>query len=170
MTTADKHDPDLAVLYSLFDVFEAYGVHAVFTGHNHLYEHGVINGVHHIVTGGGGAKTAYSSRGYQPVGWDLVHTESRYHFVEVSVGADQYTATAYEPDLKVMDGYTATAEECGFPGPIPPDLLERASIGCTQASAASPAAVSLEGFANLAVLLLPGLAVACGRLRRKTAP
>jgi 3',5'-cyclic AMP phosphodiesterase CpdA len=36
-------------------LFEKYGVHAVFSGHDHAYEHFLRNGVRYIVTGGGGA-------------------------------------------------------------------------------------------------------------------
>jgi len=36
-------------------LFDRYGVDAVINGHDHDYEHSVVDGIHYIVTGGGGA-------------------------------------------------------------------------------------------------------------------
>lgn len=36
-------------------LFEEYGVKAVFSGHDHSYEHSEFNGIHYIVSGGGGS-------------------------------------------------------------------------------------------------------------------
>jgi hypothetical protein len=36
-------------------LFEKYGVEAVFSGHDHTYEHAERNGIHYVVSGGGGA-------------------------------------------------------------------------------------------------------------------
>lgn len=49
------HGSDLTVRQTLCPLFEKYGVQAVFTGHDHNYYHTKRNGVHYIVTGGGGA-------------------------------------------------------------------------------------------------------------------
>jgi 3',5'-cyclic AMP phosphodiesterase CpdA len=40
---------------TLMPVFEKYKVQGVFNGHDHNYQHHVKNGIHYIVTGGGGA-------------------------------------------------------------------------------------------------------------------
>ncbi|MCK4717952.1 MAG: metallophosphoesterase [Thermoplasmata archaeon] len=57
------------------DMMTEYDVDAVFLGHNHIYNHTVIQGVDHYISGGGGA-TLYAS-------------EDRggfYHYLEVNVG------------------------------------------------------------------------------------
>ena len=157
MTTSEKHAPDSWVLKAFFDLFEEYGVHAVYTGHNHLYEHGIINGVHHIVSGGGGASRYDYIEDYEPEGWTIVHREKTYHFLEVSVEADQYTSVAMRADLSVMDTYTSTAAGGGFPGPIPGDLLNRANpFGCTQVE---PAGADMSSLLNLIILLMPAIVI-----------
>ena len=166
MTTSDSHSPDLSVLMAFFDLFEQYGVNAVYTGHNHLYEHGLINGVHHIVTGGGGAGIYDYIESWDPQGWTIVHREEIHHFMEVIVESDRYTSTTYRTDLSVMDTYTSTATQGGFPGPTPPDLLAGA-LACTSLASAAPAGAAPEGLLNLLVILLPALAVlGRGRMRK----
>lgn len=167
VTTSTGHDPNFAVLKGVMELCEEYGVHVVFTGHNHLYEHGIVNGVHHIVTGGGGAGLSGFIDPYDPDDWTIVHREKVHHFVEVSVSADQYTYTAMRTNLNVMDTYTATVADHGFPGPTPSDLLERANpLACSLA--ASPARVITDASAlfNVALLLLPAVIVRI-RARRK---
>jgi len=168
MTTSDSHSPDFGVLTAFFDLFEQYGVHAVYTGHNHLYEHGVVNGVHHIVSGGGGAGLSDIIDPYSPDGWTIVHRERVYHFLEVIVEADRYTSTAYRTNLSVMDSYTAMKAEAGFPGPTPPDLLSRAlGCGCSAVSSTAPSASGPEGILNLFVILLPAITAWCKARRKK---
>ncbi len=165
MTTSDSHSPDLGVLLAFFDLLEQYGVDAVYTGHNHLYEHGIVNGVHHIVSGGGGAGLSDFIDPYSPNGWAIVHREKINHFIEVIVEANRYTSTTYRTDLSVMDTYTSLPTMGGYPGPTPPDLLAGA-LACTSVASAAPAGVTPEGILNLLVILLPALAV-LGRGRMK---
>lgn len=165
MTTCDSHSPDIGVLTAFFDLFEQYGVNAVYTGHNHLYEHGIINGVHHIVSGGGGAGLSDFIDPYSPSGWTIVHREKVNHFIEVIVESSRYTSTTYRTDLSVMDTYSSSATQGGYPGPTPPDLLAGA-LACASVASAAPAGVTPEGILNLLVILLPALAV-LGRGRMK---
>jgi hypothetical protein len=50
-----KHVPNAKWEEKLHPVFLAHNVTAVFNGHNHCYEHFVVDDLHYIVTGGGGA-------------------------------------------------------------------------------------------------------------------
>jgi len=54
-TCASVHPEDPVVQTYLVPLFEHYGVHMVFSGHNHVYERYSHNGITYIVTGGGGA-------------------------------------------------------------------------------------------------------------------
>lgn len=54
-TRTETHNDEPAVKRHLVPLFEQYGVDMVFSGHTHAYEHYLNNGVHYIVTGGGGA-------------------------------------------------------------------------------------------------------------------
>jgi len=127
VTTSSGHAPDYGVLTNLMDLFEAYNVDAVFCGHNHAYEHGIVNGVHHIVAGGGGAPLYGFIDPYTPDGWTIVDRESVYQYCYITVNGTSYSLETRLPDGTLIDSYTATAAEGGFPGPTPQDLLSRAS-------------------------------------------
>jgi 3',5'-cyclic AMP phosphodiesterase CpdA len=67
---------------TLEPLFERMKVTAVFAGHDHNYQHHVKNGVHYIVTGGGGAPLA---RAEAPLEGITVKVESVEHYVMVKV-------------------------------------------------------------------------------------
>lgn len=54
-----NHGSNLIVRRILCPLFEKYNVRAVFNGHDHIYYHTRRNGIHYIVTGGGGAPLYY---------------------------------------------------------------------------------------------------------------
>ncbi len=47
---------------SIVPLFERYDVDLVFSGHDHNYERSMVNGIHYLVTGGGGAPTKRQTR------------------------------------------------------------------------------------------------------------
>ena len=53
--TFSHHPPNIEHRQFLQPLFESYNVDAVFSGHNHCYEHFLVNDIHYMVTGGGGA-------------------------------------------------------------------------------------------------------------------
>jgi len=160
--TTGNHIPDNGVLVNLMDLFETYNVDAVFNGHNHLYEHGIVNGVHHIVTGGGGASLYSFIDPYTPQGWTIVYRESVYHYCTLSVNGTSYTLEAKYPDGTVFDSYTATVADGGFPGATPPDLLERSVDlcgGCASRYSGSVPDVDASAVRTSAMGSRPGFAV-----------
>jgi hypothetical protein len=89
---------------SIMPLMEAYGVDVWFAGHIHDYERGELNGVTHVLTGGGGGPLN---------GWsqDFAHItvwEARYHFVNVQVNGTTATFFAKDPDGTVFDTFTLT--------------------------------------------------------------
>jgi acid phosphatase type 7 len=130
VTTSSGHAPDNGVLVNLLDLLETYNVDAVFNGHNHQYEHGIVNGIHHIVSGGGGAPQYGFIDPYTPQGWTIVHREATYQYCYVTVNGSSYTMEAKYPDGTVFDSYTATTADGGFAGPTPQDLLDRSVTPC----------------------------------------
>ena len=50
-----KHVPRVNTRNVFHPIFVEHKVTAVFNGHNHCYEHFLVDGIHYIVTGGGGA-------------------------------------------------------------------------------------------------------------------
>jgi len=159
VTTSSSHSPNYSVLSVLMDLFEAYNVDAVFTGHNHVYEHGIVNGVHHIVTGGGGAGLNGLIEPYTPQGWTLVHRAAVNHYCTVTVTHDSYTLEARYIGGTVFDSCTAAASEGGFPGDTPQDLLNRA----LQPSCGNYILGSLSRVPDVEASTGPGVATEPGR-------
>lgn len=54
--TAGLHENNQDVIRNWVPLFERYGITLVLTGHNHGYEHWIVNGIHYVVSGGGGAQ------------------------------------------------------------------------------------------------------------------
>jgi acid phosphatase type 7 len=74
-------------------LFEAAEVTAVFNGHDHNYQHNLVNGVHYVVTGGGGASI------YEVRPRDFtVHAAPVYHVTQVDVGESEAVFTVLKAD------------------------------------------------------------------------
>jgi len=164
-TTGTSHDPKYLVLSILLDLFEEYNVDAVFAGHNHIYEHGIINGVHHIVAGSGGAGPSTFIDPYTPDGWTIVDRKSVHHYCTVTVGPGSYTMEAKDTSGTPFDDYTATTADGGFPGPTPPDLLSRA----LQPSCGSYILGALTRVPDVEASAAPGVSAGAGSRGRQIA-
>ena len=80
-------------------LFEKYGVAAVFSGHDHVYERAQVAGVHYFVTGGGGA--SLYPRKLHPSPLDVAavkYFERVNHYLRVHVVGDQIQVTAVRAD------------------------------------------------------------------------
>lgn len=77
-----------------------YKVSAVFNGHDHNYQHHLKDGVHYIVTGGGGAPL-YPVDG--PMEGITQKVESTEHFVKVAVTPGEAKIQAVALDGRVID-------------------------------------------------------------------
>lgn len=78
-----------------------YKVNIVFVGHEHLYSKKMVDGVMHVITGGGGAM--------------LYATDNKggfYHFILVTVNGNKVTGRAIDINGKVRD--TFQLQEIGF--------------------------------------------------------
>ncbi len=104
-----RYGPDVeAKRWKLLDLFQKCGVTAVFSGHEHLYEHNVLRyerqGVpaqmHFVISSGGGGplrkhppeeKTQAQAEAYRTAGLDVRHErqERRYHYALVDVNAER---------------------------------------------------------------------------------
>ena len=81
-------------------LFEKYKLTAVFNGHDHNYQHHVKNGIHYIVTGGGGAPLYPVDA---PIPEMTKKVESTEHFVKVSVNGKQARVEAIALDGHRID-------------------------------------------------------------------
>ncbi len=94
-------------------LLEAHGVDVIFNGHDHLYERSVVNGIPHVITGGGGAELYPPDLIANP---EQVIASSEYHHTLVEAtrvgegAAAQHTlrAWAHSVDGEVLDTFTLT--------------------------------------------------------------
>jgi 3',5'-cyclic AMP phosphodiesterase CpdA len=88
-------------------LFEQYKVTAVFAGHDHNYQHHLRNGIHYIVTGGGGAPLYPVDA---PIPDITKKVESTEHFVKVSVNGKQARVEAVALDGHMIDTIDLAAQ------------------------------------------------------------
>ncbi len=95
---------DNAVLIeSLVPLFLEYGVKAVFMGHDHNYQHQTKDGVHYLLTGGGGSPiTIRSSHGSAA---DMVMFDDVLNYLKIDVNGEEVTIEA----RKVQGGGNSTS-------------------------------------------------------------
>lgn len=102
-TTNTGHSSNTDVRQYLCPLFEHYHVAIAFQGHVHCYEHALVNGVHYIITGGGGAPLYTGWNPPQP--WDI-YREATLEFVLLDVNGDTIRMHAMRPDGTVFDSMT----------------------------------------------------------------
>lgn len=81
-------------------IFEKYGVDLVLNGHNHFYQRSKVNGVYHLVLGGGGAPL------YTPKEAPYVEKSVKdYHYGIMDVSKDAIKLTIYDLRDKIIDQF-----------------------------------------------------------------
>jgi 3',5'-cyclic AMP phosphodiesterase CpdA len=115
-------------------LFEKYGVDAVFSGHDHVYERADKGGIHYFVTGGGGAPLYPRSPRAQKIDKDAVKMFERVnHFLRVHVYGDLVEVTAVRVDGTVI-------ETTSWGTPPAPVAVDSAGAGVDGARTAQRAA------------------------------
>jgi 3',5'-cyclic AMP phosphodiesterase CpdA len=84
----------------LVPMFEKYNVAAVFSGHDHNYQHHLKNGVRYFVSGGGGAPL---NKVDSPIPGMTQKVESTEHFVSIEVNGDAASVRAIGLDGRLID-------------------------------------------------------------------
>jgi predicted phosphodiesterase len=100
--SSGPHGPNRRLAESgLLDVSRRCGVDIIFSGHDHLYERGEVDGLRYVVSGGGGAPP-YQVERAQPYSRvvDVSH-----HYVRVTVDGDEVEVVARRTDGSVIDGF-----------------------------------------------------------------
>ncbi|MCK4546955.1 MAG: metallophosphoesterase [Candidatus Eisenbacteria sp.] len=98
--SSGSHGSDLTVRSTLCPVFETYGVDVVFSGHDHLYERSLYNGITYIVAAGGGAPLYNPNQNPNPY---QVYAEATYHYCRLSVTPTTCLVEAVKPDGTIFD-------------------------------------------------------------------
>jgi 3',5'-cyclic AMP phosphodiesterase CpdA len=83
---------------------EKYKVHVVFCGHDHNYQHHLKNGVHYVVTGGGGAPLYAVDA---PIPGVTRKAERVENFVKVRVDGAKAFLEAFRPDGSLIERFQA---------------------------------------------------------------
>ena len=100
-TAVKRRQKEDAQIQELVPLFEQNKVTAVFTGHDHNYQHHVKSGIHYVVTGGGGEPPLYPVDG--PIAGLTRKVESTEHFVQVRVEGRQAKVEAVALDGHIID-------------------------------------------------------------------
>ena len=79
---------------SLEALFAKYKITAVFAGHEHYYQRRTVDGILHIITGGGGAPM-----------YDREEDGGFYHFVRVTVEGDKISGEVVDINGKIRDRF-----------------------------------------------------------------
>lgn len=102
----------------IIDLFQRSGVRAVFSGHEHNFQHSQVNGIDYFVSGAGA-----KSRLLSPNGFEAAHTQTwsgECHFLLVTVDGDVMTVRAIgeSPGDTLLDIVRLTPEGERAQGPI----------------------------------------------------
>jgi hypothetical protein len=113
-------------------LFEKYGVTAVFSGHDHVYERAEVGGLHYFVSGGGGAPLYPRKQHPSQIDLDAVKFfERTNHYLRVHIVGDQIEVTAIRIDGTPIEtttwsdaprGSQAAVAGAGAPGAAPAAL------------------------------------------------
>ena len=145
-------NPDVA------GAFQFYGVDVAFQGHDHLYtRYEPINGVHYVVTGGGGAPLYPANNSNQ---MPIAFTKSIHHHVEVTVSGNSITMNAIDKNGNLLD---STSIDASANGGVPKDFdlgLPGDGVGCSVHAEGGPGAA-------IAALLPLAVPIAGRSLRRR---
>ncbi len=108
-----SHGSNLTARRILCPLFEKYSVDAVFNGHDHIYYHTRRNGIHYLVTGGGGAPLYYPDPKKGAIEGDK--WERAHHYLICEVNGDKIDITANHSDGTPIEHFTITAKKLGIP-------------------------------------------------------
>ncbi len=103
------HDNDTDVQNHIQPLCVQYGVQIVFCGHNHYYSRAVVNGVHHITSGGGGAPLYTLASGP-----NIVVAVKSFDFCKISIDGNSLTCQAVQPDGTVLDTFYIDKQQPEF--------------------------------------------------------
>ncbi len=109
-TTNLGHASNLRIRQYLCPLMERFHVRIAFQGHVHCYEHSLANGVHYLITGGGGAPLSTGWGAQQP--W-TVYRDAIYEFVLVDVRGDTVFSRGIRTDGTGFDTLTLIAPPSG---------------------------------------------------------
>ncbi len=103
-STQQDNTVDQALRAVLVPLFEQYGVDVVFSGDDHFYRHTLVNGIHYIVTGGGGAPL--HAVGTPMAGAEPLYAESAQEHCVIDVTPATFQCWAVRTNGTIMDSFS----------------------------------------------------------------
>lgn len=114
----------------LVPLFRQYNVNVHFSGHIHDYERGFSDGVHYVISGGGGGPLG--SRKRWDVGEITVYA-AKYHYCVVDIAGEHLTFVAYDIHDNIIDQFEidkGTGVENEPVSPVKPESYKLTLMNC----------------------------------------
>jgi predicted phosphodiesterase len=105
-SSGPHHGDGLPVAQSWASLFDPAKVPLVFSGHEHVFEHLLVNGIDYFISGGG-SSALYDQETSHP---DSLNFASRMNFLVVTIYADQIEVQAFGLDGEIFDTVVITLE------------------------------------------------------------
>lgn len=102
ITAVSRRQGNNPEMTALIPMFEKYKLTAGFFGHDHNYQHYLKDGIHYVVTGGGGAPLYDVDK---PAAGITVKAVSTEHFVKIRVEGGVVKVTAIALDGRMLDEF-----------------------------------------------------------------
>ncbi len=103
--SAGGHSNSYMVQNTLQPLLVQYNVRVVLTGHNHYYARAVVDGIHHITTGGGGAPL-YSPNSSYP---NIVKVSQSHHYCKLEIDGDNLHISAIKDNGSLIEEFDVQA-------------------------------------------------------------
>ncbi len=107
--SAGGHPNNSSVQTYIQPLCETYGVPIIFGGHNHYYARAIVNGVHHITTGGGGAPLYTPNPSYP----NVVYAIKAYNYCMIDIDGGICHFTGITRSGTVIDTFTVALVGAG---------------------------------------------------------
>lgn len=98
--SSGAHGENKAMKLMTENIFEKYGVKLILTGHSHYYQHNLINGIHHMVIGGGGSPL-YSPKKASYT----INQAKKYHHALVKVNSERIKFIVKDLNMDIIDEF-----------------------------------------------------------------
>jgi predicted phosphodiesterase len=98
--SSGAHGENKAMKLMTEKIFERNGVQLILTGHSHYYQHNLVNGIHHMVLGGGGSGLATPVKASY-----TLDQAKKYHHAIVNVNSERIKFIVKDLDMNVIDDF-----------------------------------------------------------------
>ncbi len=105
-TDTSYHKNNTDVQNYILPICEQNNIKLIFGGHNHYYAHCLVDSIHHLTLGGGGA-SLYTANG---IGTGIVISESSLHYAKISTTKTKAIIEVKRPDNSTIETFSLFAQ------------------------------------------------------------